>query len=49
MGRGYLILTDYNENVIKGAVQNVVEKCNDSDYEKAYASLSKYFRWEMDE
>lgn len=49
IGRGYLILTDYNEKVIRNAVESIVRKCNTNDYEKAYTSLSKYFRWEMDD
>lgn len=49
IGRGYIILTDYNENVIRSSIENIVKKCNTDNNEKAYASLSKYFRWEMDE
>ena len=48
-GRGYLILTDFNEKVVKSRVENLLKNCQSDDATKAYYSLSRYFRWEMDE
>lgn len=48
IGRGYFIMTDFNENSIKKTVERLIKKCQTDDYEETNINLSKYFKWEMD-
>lgn len=49
VGRGYFIMNDFNIKVLESTIKRLIKKCEDSDSEKTYTNLSKYFRWEMDE
>lgn len=48
IGRGYLIMNDFDMRYIESTVNNIVSKCQNPDYELAMKGISKYFRWEMD-
>lgn len=49
IGRGYFIMTDFNETSIRATVERIIKKCQVDDFEKTNINLSKYFKWEMDE
>jgi len=48
IGRGYLIMNDFNVNYIESMVNNIISKCKNEEYDIAMNAISKYFRWEMD-
>ncbi|MGF9910334.1 Imm8 family immunity protein [Brevibacillus porteri] len=48
IGRGYLIMNDFNINQVQQVVNNIVKKCQNEDYNLAMKDISKYFRWQMD-
>lgn len=48
IGRGYLIMNDFNIKHIESTVNHIISKCQNADYDLAMKELSKYFRWEMD-
>ncbi|MED4023653.1 Imm8 family immunity protein [Priestia aryabhattai] len=48
IGRGYLIMKDYDQNKVEQTVKRLVEMSREEDLEDALKNLSKYFRWDMD-
>lgn len=48
IGRGYLIMSDYNLNTVTATVERIINKCCVDDFEVSLEKLSKYFRGEND-
>ncbi|MED4781960.1 Imm8 family immunity protein [Brevibacillus choshinensis] len=48
IGRGYLVMNDFNLNTITTIVERIIKKCCLDDFEISLEKLSKYFRWEND-
>ncbi|MCM3795343.1 Imm8 family immunity protein [Priestia megaterium] len=48
IGRGYLIMKDYDQNKVEQRVKRLVEMNREEDFEDALKNLSTYFRWDMD-
>ncbi len=48
VGRGYLIMNEYNLARIQETVDRIIKKCEVDDILESMKNLSRYFRWEMD-
>lgn len=48
IGRGYLIMQEYDQNKVEQTVKRLVEMSKEEDLEDALKNLSAYFRWDMD-
>ncbi len=48
IGRGYLIMKDYDQNKVEQTVKRLVEISSEKNFEDALRNLSNYFRWDMD-
>lgn len=48
IGRGYLIMNDFDENKVMTTVKRLIRSSYSSDFELSLVSLSRYFRWVND-
>jgi len=48
VGRGYLIMNDFDINLVETTVNRLIKISQNNDIDKLINNLSKFFRWEMD-
>lgn len=45
LGHGIMIMNDFNQELVKNKIKELVEKSCDNTEQKSYMNLSKYFNW----
>ncbi len=48
IGRGYLIMNDFDVNIVEMTVKRLINLCKTNNSEQTITNLSKFFKWEMD-
>jgi len=48
LGHGYLIMNDFDLQLVIKTVNNLIKSSQNKDIEKSLNYLAKYFEWEMD-
>ena len=48
-GRHKIIVNEYNADIIVGAIEKIINSCDNGDFESTSAKLGRFFLWEFED